>query len=71
MTVEADSGEDEERELAEARQQLMELARIMGRAAARAAHKRGLHFDLNDPQVQKDMMHATFDALFLSRHASR
>lgn len=71
MTGEADSGVQAERELAEAREQLMELARILGRAAARAAHKRGLQFDLDDPQVAKDLMRTTFDAVVLSRQVPR
>ena len=53
-----------EEQIAEARQSLTELARILGRGTAEACHKLRIDFDMDDPQVARDVMMATFDGLF-------
>ena len=55
-----------EEEVAEAREAILRLARAMGRASAAAAHRLGIDFDMDDPQVARDVMMATFEGLFLS-----
>lgn len=60
-----------EEQVAEARQSLMELAGILGRASAEACHKLGITFDMDDPQVARDVMMATFEGLVLSRPPPR
>ena len=60
-----------EEQIAEARQSLMELAMILGRASAEACHKLGITFDMDDPQVARDVMMATFEGLVLSRPPAR
>ena len=60
-----------EEQIAEARQSLTELARLLGRASAKACHEIGITFDMDDPQVARDVMMATFDGLFLSHPRTR
>jgi hypothetical protein len=60
---------DEKR--AEAKAHLIELAKALGRASATACHKLGIRFDMDDPQVARDVMLATFDGLFLSKPRAR
>lgn len=60
-----------EEQIAEARQSLTELAGILGRAAAEACHKLRIDFDMDDPQVARDVMMATFDGLFRSNRRPR
>jgi hypothetical protein len=45
---------------------LQDLARILGRASAAACHRLGISFDMDDPQVARDKMLATFEALVFS-----
>lgn len=49
---------------------LVALARILARAAGAAAFRQGLHFDLDDPRVARDLMSARFDAVLGSRPAA-
>lgn len=56
-----------EKEIAEAHQSLMDLARILGRATAEACHKLRINFDMDDPRVARDVMVAAFEGLALSR----
>lgn len=58
-------------ELAAAREQLMELARILGRAGAEAAHRLGLQFDVNNPEGARDLLLATFQGVLLSKRPER
>ena len=54
-------------QIAEARRALDELAKLLGRASARACYELGITFDMDDPQVARDVMMATFEGLVLSR----
>ena len=56
-----------EEQIAEARQALMQLARILGRAIADGCHKLGVAFDMDDPQVVRDLITVTFEALVYSK----
>ena len=58
-------------EIAEARRALEELARVLGRASARACHELGITFDMDDPKVARDVMVAAFEGLVLSRPPAR
>lgn len=60
-----------EEQIAEAHQSLAELARILGRATAEACHKLRIDFDMDDPQVARDVMMATLEGLVLSRPPAR
>ena len=60
-----------EEQIAEARQSLVELARILGRATAEACHKLRIDFDMDDPQVARDVIMAAFEGLVLSRPPAR
>lgn len=58
-------------DITEARRALEDLARILGRASAEASHRLGINFDMNDPQVAREVMMATFEALVLSKPPKR
>lgn len=58
-------------EIAEARRSLEDLARILGRTSADACHRLGISFDMDDPQVAREVMMATFEALVFSRPQKR
>ena len=58
-------------QIAEARRALEELAKLLGRASAEACHKLGITFDMDDPQVARDVMMATLEGLVLSHPPSR
>lgn len=60
-----------EEQIAEARQSLMDLARILGRATAEACHKLRIDFDMDDPQVVRDIMAAEFEGMVLSHLPAR
>jgi hypothetical protein len=49
--------------------ELIELAKVLARAAADAEHKLGIKFDIDDPEVARDLLIATFEALVFSRPA--
>lgn len=59
-----------EEEIAKARRAILELARAKGRASAAAAHQLRIEVDMDDPQVARDVMMATFEGLFLSKPKS-
>ena len=58
-------------QIAEARRALEDLARLLGRASANACHELGITFDMDDPEVARDVMMATFESLVLSRSKAR
>ena len=60
-----------EEQIAEARQSLVELARILGRATAEACHKLRIDFDMDDPQVARDVIMAALEGLVRSRPSAR
>jgi hypothetical protein len=53
------------------RQALEELAKLLGRASAKACHELGITFDMDDPQVARDVIMGTFDGLFRSHPRAR
>ena len=58
-------------QIAEARHALEDLAKLLGRASAKACHELGITFDMDDPQVARDVMMATFEALVYSHPPAR
>ena len=58
-------------QIAEARRALEDLAKLLGRANARACHELGISFDMDDPQVARDVMMATLEGLVLNRPPAR
>jgi hypothetical protein len=54
-----------EERIAEARRALEDLAKILGRISARACHELGIMFDMDDPEVAREVMSMTFEAVFL------
>ena len=60
-----------EAEMAEARQAWENLITLLARTAANAAHRLGIELDMDDPEVARDILEATFEGLFLSKPAKR
>lgn len=58
-----------EDQVEEARRALESFTKIMARATVDACHKLGIEFDMDDPEVARDVMKATFEGLFLSKPA--
>lgn len=60
-------------QIAEARRALENLIRIMARVAVEGSIQLGVEFEMDDPEVARDVMKATFEGLFLtpSRTAAR
>ena len=58
-------------EIAEARRALEDLAKILGRASAEACHKLSISFDMDDPQVARDVIMAALEGLVRSRPSAR
>ena len=58
-------------QIAEARRVLEDLAKLLGRASAKACHELGITFDMDDPQVARDIIMATFEGLVLSHPRAR
>ena len=71
MTDGIDADAPEAAELLQAREQLMQLARVLGRAGAEAAYRLGLEFDLDNPEVARDLMLATFQGVLISKCSER
>lgn len=59
-----------EEHVEEARRALEGLIKIMARATVDACDRLGIEFDMDDPEVARDVMKATFDGLFCSEAAS-
>ena len=53
-----------EEEVAQGRQAWENLIKLLARAAVDASHKLGITFDMDDPQVARDVMKASFDGVF-------
>jgi hypothetical protein len=45
---------------------LMPLIKEMARMSAQTAHQTGVEYDMDDPDVARAVIEATFDGLFLS-----
>lgn len=39
---------------------------MLGRISARASHETGITFDMDDPEVAREVMKVTFEAVFTS-----
>ena len=55
-----------EEQVADAKQSLHELARLLGGISAKACHELGIRFDMDDPDVTREVMKMTFEAVFHS-----
>lgn len=55
-----------DQQVADARRALEELAKALGRVSAQVCHKMGIQFDMEDPDVAREVMKLTFEGLFLS-----
>ncbi|WP_242127309.1 hypothetical protein [Sphingobium sp. Sx8-8] len=49
---------------------LIPLAQELGRVSAKACHDLGIDFDMDDPEVAREVMMVTFEAPFLSKPKS-
>ena len=58
-------------QMADAKRALEELAKALGRVSARACHEMGIRFDMDDPEVAREVMKMTFEAMFLSEPKKR
>ena len=58
-----------EEQVADARRALESLIKIMARATVDACDRLGIEFDMDDPEVARDVMKATFEGLFYSKPA--
>ena len=59
-----------EEQVADARRALESFIKIMARATVDACDRLGIEFDMDDPEVARDVMKATFEGLFLPKPAS-
>lgn len=59
-----------EEQIAEAKEKLHELARLLGRISANACHELGIQLDMDDPEVAREVMKMTFEAVFYSSSPS-
>ena len=60
-----------EEQIAEARRDLEDLAKCLGRISARACHELGIRFDMDDPEVAREVIRMTFEAVFYSQPKPR
>lgn len=60
-----------EEQIAEAKEKLHGLARLLGRISAKACHELGIEFDMDDPEVAREVMKMTFEGVFLSPPKNR
>lgn len=50
---------------------LVPLIEELARISARASHEMGVTFDMDDPEVAREIMRMTFEAVFLSSPETR
>ncbi len=60
-----------EEQIAEAKEKLHDLARLLGRVSAQVCHKMGIQFDMDDPEVARQVMELTFEGMFLTAPKKR
>ena len=60
-----------EEQIADAKRALEELAKALGRVSARACHEMGIRFDMDDPEVAREVVKLTFDGMFLTEPKKR
>jgi hypothetical protein len=53
-------------DVAEARKALEDLARGLGRISARVCHEMKIRFDMDNPEVAREVLTITFEAMFLT-----
>lgn len=58
-----------EEQIAEAKEKLHDLAKSLGQISAKACHELGVRFDMDDPDVAREVMKMTFEAVFYSSPA--
>lgn len=58
-----------EEQIGEAREKLHDLARALGRVSAQVCHKMRIKFDMDDPEVAREVIKMTFEGLFYSSPA--
>lgn len=58
-------------EIATAKSAMENLVRHLARVAAKTCHELGIEFDMDDPEVARDVMKATFEGLFLAPRAPK
>ena len=56
-----------EEEIADAQSALADLAKHLGRISARACHELEITFDMDDPEIAREVIKMTFEALFYSQ----
>ncbi len=60
-----------EEEIARAGQAWQNLVKLLARTAVEASLKDGIHLDMDDPEVAREVMKATFEGLFLAKSAKK
>lgn len=55
-----------EDQIADAQRAVEDLAKLLGRVSAQVCHEMGIQFDMDDPEVAREVMKITFEAMFLS-----
>ena len=55
-----------EEQIAKAKETLHDIARLLGRVSAQVCHKMGIQFDMDDPEVAREVMKLTFEGMFLT-----
>lgn len=55
-----------EEQIAEAKETLHDIARLLGRVSAQVCRKMGIQFDMDDPEVAREVMKLTFEEMFLT-----
>ena len=60
-----------EEQIAKAKEKLHDLARALGRVSAQVCHKMGIRFDMDDPEVAREVVKLTFDGMFLTEPKKR
>jgi hypothetical protein len=55
-----------EEQIADAKRALEDLAKALARVSARVCHEMGIQFDLDDPEIAREVLKMTFEAMFLS-----
>ena len=55
-----------EEQIAKAKETLHDIARLLGRVSAQVCHKMGIQFDMDAPEVAREVMKLTFEGMFLT-----
>lgn len=60
-----------EEQIADARRALEDLVKQLARISARACHELGIRFDMDDPEVAREVMKMTLEAVLYSKPQGR